>query len=348
MSNAIDTLPLDRLGAYLTDHIDGFGSLESAEKFEGGQSNPTFLLTTDRARYVLRRKPPGPLLPSAHAVDREYRVMSALTGTDVPVPAMRVLCDDDGVIGSMFYVMDFVDGDIFWDARLLDVDPALRGPMYDKMNEVLAALHSVDLKATGLEDFGRPGNYFERQFNRWSKQYRASETEHIEAMEILMAWLPKHLPEDDGKISLIHGDYRLDNMIFAHGKAEVLAILDWELSTLGHPYSDIAYQCMQLRMPTDPDLGNLSGLGGVDRSTLGIPSEEEYVAAYCKRMGLREIPDWSYYLTFSFFRFAAILQGIMKRYRDGTASSTEALTYGKMARPMAEIAIDYLAGQGRI
>ena len=348
MSNAIDNLPLERLGAYLADHIENFGSLQRAEKFEGGQSNPTFMLTTDSHRYVLRRKPPGPLLPSAHAVDREYRVMSALASTDVPVPTMRVLCDDDEVIGSMFYVMDFVDGDIFWDAQLLEVDPALRGPMYDKMNEVLAALHSVDLKAAGLEDFGRPGNYFERQFNRWSKQYRASETEHIEAMETLIDWLPKHLPQDDGKISLIHGDYRLDNMIFARGKAEVLAILDWELSTLGHPYSDIAYQCMQLRMPSDPDLGNLSGLGSVDRSALGIPSEEEYVAAYCKRMGLSEIPDWSYYLTFSFFRFAAILQGIMKRYQDGTASSTEALTYGKMARPMAEIAIEYLAEQGRI
>lgn len=348
MTKTIDTLPLDRLSAYLADHIEGFGKLQSADKFEGGQSNPTFLLTTDNRRFVLRRKPPGPLLPSAHAVDREYRVMSALADTDVPVPAMRVLCDDDDVIGSMFYVMDFVDGDIFWDAQLLEVDPALRGPMYDKMNAVLAALHSVDLKATGLEDFGRPGNYFERQFKRWSKQYRASETEHIEAMETLMDWLPEHLPEDDGKVSLIHGDYRLDNMIFASGEAEVLAILDWELSTLGHPYSDIAYQCMQLRMPTDPELGNLSGLANADRVALGIPSEEEYVAAYCRRMGLSEIPDWSYYLTFSFFRFAAILQGIMKRYQDGTASSTEALTYGKMARPMAEIAIEYLAEQGRM
>lgn len=348
MTKTIDTLPLDRLSAYLADHIEGFGKLQSADKFEGGQSNPTFLLTTDNRRFVLRRKPPGPLLPSAHAVDREYRVMSALADTDVPVPAMRVLCDDDDVIGSMFYVMDFVDGDIFWDAQLLEVDPALRGPMYDKMNAVLAALHSVDLKATGLEDFGRPGNYFERQFKRWSKQYRASETEHIEAMETLMDWLPEHLPEDDGKVSLIHGDYRLDNMIFASGEAEVLAILDWELSTLGHPYSDIAYQCMQLRMPTDPELGNLSGLANADRAALGIPSEEEYVAAYCRRMGLSEIPDWSYYLTFSFFRFAAILQGIMKRYQDGTASSTEALTYGKMARPMAEIAIEYLAEQGRM
>ncbi len=347
MSTNLDTLPIAKLGAYLADRIADFGKLISAEKFDGGQSNPTYKLTTDAASYVLRRKPPGPLLPSAHAVDREYRVMSALADTPVPVPTMHVLCEDDDIIGSMFYVMDFVDGNIYWDAQLTEVDPALRGPMYDKMNEVLAALHSVDITAAGLADFGRPGSYFERQFNRWSKQYRASETEHIEEMEQLMTWLPKHMPAEDGRVSLIHGDYRLDNMIFATNQAEVLAVLDWELSTLGHPFSDIAYQCMQLRMPADPALGNLGGLGGVDRHALGIPTEEEYVASYCKRMGLAEIPDWSFYLTFSFFRFAAILQGIMKRYQDGTASSAEALTYGKMTRPMAETAIAYLREQGR-
>lgn len=347
MSTNLDTLPVAKLGAYLADHIEGFGKLISAEKFDGGQSNPTYKLTTDAASYVLRRKPPGPLLPSAHAVDREYRVMSALASTPVPVPAMHVLCEDDDIIGSMFYVMDFVDGNIYWDAQLTEVDQALRGPMYDKMNEVLAALHSVDITSAGLADFGRPGSYFERQFNRWSKQYRASETEHIEEMEQLMTWLPKHMPAEDGRVSLIHGDYRLDNMIFAANQAEVLAVLDWELSTLGHPFSDIAYQCMQLRMPADPALGNLGGLGGVDRHALGIPTEEEYVASYCKRMGLTEIPDWSFYLTFSFFRFAAILQGIMKRYQDGTASNAEALTYGKMTRPMAETAVAYLREQGR-
>lgn len=347
MSTTLDTLPIDKLDAYLADHIEDFGKLLRAEKFDGGQSNPTYKLTTDAASYVLRRKPPGPLLPSAHAVDREYRVMSALASALVPVPTMHVLCEDEDIIGSMFYIMDFVDGNIYWDAQLTEVDQALRGPMYDKMNEVLAALHSVDIASAGLADFGRPGSYFERQFNRWSKQYRASETEHIEEMEQLMTWLPKHMPAEDGRVSLIHGDYRLDNMIFAANQAEVLAVLDWELSTLGHPFSDIAYQCMQLRMPADPALGNLGGLGGVDRHALGIPTEEEYVASYCKRMGLTEIPDWSFYLTFSFFRFAAILQGIMKRYQDGTASNAEALTYGKMTRPMAETAIAYLREQGR-
>lgn len=347
MSTHLDTLPIAKLGTYLADQIDDFGKLISAEKFDGGQSNPTYKLTTDTASYVLRRKPSGPLLPSAHAVDREYRVMSALASTPVPVPTMHVLCEDENIIGSMFYVMDFVDGNIYWDAQLTEVEPALRGPMYDKMNEVLAALHSVDITAAGLTDFGRPGSYFERQFNRWSKQYRASETEHIEEMEQLMKWLPKHMPAEDGRVSLIHGDYRLDNMIFAANQPDVLAVLDWELSTLGHPFSDIAYQCMQLRMPADPTLGNLGGLGGVDRHALGIPTEEAYVASYCKRMGLTEIPDWSFYLTFSFFRFAAILQGIMKRYQDGTASNAEALTYGKMTRPMAETAIAYLREQGR-
>lgn len=339
---------MDTLGAYLADNIAGFGKLLEAEKFSGGQSNPTYMLTTDSKKYVLRRKPSGELLPSAHAVDREFRVMSALAGSGVPVPTMHKLCDDDAIIGSMFYIMDFIDGDIFWDAQLTEVDKGLRAPMYAKMNEVLAALHSVDIVKTDLESFGRPGNYFERQMSRWTKQYRGAETETIDAMEKLMAWLPANMPEDDGRVSLIHGDYRLDNMIFAPGKAEVLAVLDWELSTLGHPFSDIAYQCMQLRMPADPALGNLAGLSGLDRSALGIPSEEEYVAAYCKNMGISEIPNWTFYLAFSFFRFAAILQGIMKRYLDGTASNEEALTYGKMAGPMAETAMAYLAEQGQV
>ncbi|OUS17489.1 phosphotransferase family protein [Gammaproteobacteria bacterium 50_400_T64] len=348
MTTTTDSLPMDTLGAYLADNIPGFGKLLNAEKFSGGQSNPTYMITTDSKKYVLRRKPSGELLPSAHAVDREFRVMSALAGSGVPVPTMHKLCDDDSIIGSMFYIMDFIDGDIFWDAQLTEVDKGLRAPMYAKMNEVLAALHSVDIAKADLESFGRPGNYFERQISRWTKQYRGAETETLDAMEKLMAWLPANMPEDDGQVSLIHGDYRLDNMIFAPGKAEVLAVLDWELSTLGHPYSDIAYQCMQLRMPADPALGNLAGLNGVDRAALGIPSEEEYVAAYCKNRGISEIPNWTFYLAFSFFRFAAILQGIMKRYLDGTASNEEALAYGKMAGPMAEIAMEYLAEQGRV
>lgn len=348
MAQPIDQLPLDRLGSYLAAQIPGFGSLEKAEKFEGGQSNPTFLLTASSGRYVLRRKPPGEVLPSAHAVDREYRVMQALAATRVPVPRMRVLCADDDVIGSMFYVMDFLDGNVYWDAPLQGFANADRAAMYDRMNAVLADLHQVDVAAVGLADFGKPGNYFERQCNRWVKQYRASETERIEAMETLMEWLPGRMPADDGRVALIHGDYRLDNLMFAKDRPEIIAVLDWELSTLGHPFSDIAYQCMQLRIPANPDLGNLGGLGGLDRRALGIPSEEEYVARYCERMGLDGIPDWSFYLGFSFFRFAAILQGIMKRYQDGTASSTQALTYGRMTRPMAEMAVDFLREQGEL
>ena len=348
MAQPIDQLPLDRLGSYLAARIPGFGSLDKAEKFEGGQSNPTFLLTASSGRYVLRRKPPGEVLPSAHAVDREYRVMKALADTPVPVPPVRVLCEDDAVIGSMFYVMDFLDGNVYWEAPLPGFSNADRAAMYDRMNAVLAALHQVDIEAVGLADFGKPGNYFERQFNRWTKQYRASETERIAAMETLLEWLPGRMPADDGRVALIHGDYRLDNMIFAKDRPEILAVLDWELSTLGHPFSDIAYQCMQLRIQADPNLGNLGGLGGLDRRALGIPTEEEYVERYCARMGLPGIPDWSFYLGFSFFRFAAILQGIMKRYQDGTASSTEALTYGRMTRPMAEMAVEFLREQGEL
>ena len=349
MTESSNDLPIDTLGPYLAERIDDFGTLQSAEKFADGQSNPTFRLVTDRHQFVLRRKPAGPVLPSAHAVDREYRVMSALAETAVPVPRMRLLCEDESVIGTIFFVMDFVEGEIHFDAQLKAItDPARRGAIYDQMNQVLANLHSVDLAAVGLTDYGRPGNYFERQLNRWSKQYRASETEQIAAMEQLMAWLPENMPEDDGRVSLIHGDYRLDNMMFAAGGSEVIALLDWELSTLGHPFSDLAYQCMQLRGPNDPALGNLSGLGGLDRAELGIPSEEAYVASYCARMGISEIPNWPFYLAFGFFRFAAILQGIMKRYQEGSASSTQALTYGKMARPMAELAIEYLQSEQQL
>ena len=345
-------LPIDRLNGYLGERIENFGTLVRAEKFSEGQSNPTYLLVTDQQRYVLRKKPDGPVLPSAHAVDREFRVMSALSATPVPVPAMHLLCEDESVIGTCFYVMDFVEGQIHVDAQLRDVTPAnRRSAMYEQMNQVLAALHSVDTEAVGLTDYGRPGNYFERQLNRWTKQYRASETEHIEAMEQLMAWLPEQMPADDGRVSLIHGDFRLDNMMFAddqNGQPQVVALLDWELSTLGHPFSDLAYQCMQWRAPADPALGNLSGLHGIDRAALGIPTEEEYIARYCQRMGLSEIPNWPFYLAFSFFRFVAILQGIMKRYQEGNASSTQALTYGQLARPMAELAIDYLHGEQQL
>jgi aminoglycoside phosphotransferase (APT) family kinase protein len=330
--HAFDTA---RLAAYLEAHVPGFRGPLTAEKFAGGQSNPTFRIEAASGRYVLRRKPPGELLKSAHAVDREFRVLEALHGGSVPVAKPFHLCTDDDVIGSWFYLMDHVDGRIFWNPALPELDSAQRGAIYDEMNRVLAALHAVDVDAVGLADYGRPGNYFERQVGRWTKQYRASETEHIDAMERLLEWLPGATPPDDGHVGLIHGDYRLDNLIFASDRPEILAVVDWELSTLGHPFADLAYQCMQLRLPSD--LKVLAGLGGVDRAALGIPSEADYVTAYCERMGLDTIPHWEYYLAFSFFRFSAILQGIQKRALDGNASSALAFDYGALARPLAEM-----------
>ncbi len=335
MSEGNHGFDTERLAAYLEAQVPGFRGPLTAEKFAGGQSNPTFRIEAASGRYVLRRKPPGELLKSAHAVDREYRVLEALHGGTVPVAKPYHLCTDDGVIGSWFYLMDHVDGRIFWNPALPGLDNARRGAIYGEMNRVLAALHAVDVAAVGLADYGRPGNYFERQVGRWTKQYRASETERIDAMERLMAWLPDATPPDDGRVGLIHGDYRLDNLIFAPDRAEILAVVDWELSTLGHPFADLAYQCMQLRLPSD--LKVLAGLGGLDRAALGIPSEADYVAAYCERAGLDAIPHWDYYLAFSFFRFAAILQGIQRRALDGNASSALAFDYGALARPLAEM-----------
>lgn len=339
-----DTFELntDKLAAYLEGTIDGFQGPLSAEKFSGGQSNPTYLLTAASGRYVLRRKPPGVLLKSAHAVDREFRVMKALADTPVPVPTMRVLCDDESVIGSMFYVMDYLDGRIFWNAALPEQTPRERAAIYDAMNQVLADLHSVDPQAVGLEDYGKPGNYFERQLARWTKQYRASETEHIPAMENLMQWLDHNKPADDGLVCINHGDFRLDNMMFHHERNEVIALLDWELSTLGHPYADLAYQCMQWRIPGD---AAIPGLGDVDRKALGIPDEQEYVQRYCERRGIDGIDHWTFYIAFAFFRLSAILQGIQKRAIDGNASSDKATAYGGLAKPLAEMGMA-LAEQG--
>lgn len=323
-----------RLGSYLQRHVRGFRGPLRAEKFAGGQSNPTFHLKAASGDYVLRRKPPGLLLKSAHAVDREYRVMRALRDSDVPVPRMFHLCEDDGVIGSAFFLMDFVPGRVFWDPALPELAPALRRACYDDMNRVLAAIHSVDVSAVGLDDFGKAGNYYQRQLGRWTQQYQASKTEDIEAMEALMDWLANHVPEDDGRVSLIHGDYRLDNFIFHPEEPRIVAVVDWELSTLGHPLADLAYQCMQWRMPAE---GPLPGLGDVDRASLGLPTEEDYVAAYCRRRGLGSIPDWNFYLAFGFFRFAAILQGVVKRSLDGTASSARALQMAALVRPLATL-----------
>ncbi len=335
----------DVLGPWLAARIAGFGRLERIRKFGTGQSNPTYLLEATGGRYVLRAKPPGRLLRSAHQVDREFRVMQALAATDVPVPKVHLLAGEaESPIGRMFFVMDHVPGRIFWDPALPDLAPGERGAIYDAMNATLAALHDVDVAAVGLADFGRPGNYFARQTRRWSDQYRASALAPDPRMERLMAWLADHLPEDDGQIALVHGDWRLDNMIFAPAAPEVAAVIDWELSTLGHPYADLAYQCMQWRLPHE---AGMRGLGGLDRKALGLPSEEEYVAAYCRRRGIAAIEGWEFYLAFAFFRLAAILEGVVRRAHDGNASNPEtARRYAEAIPILAEMALDVIERAG--
>lgn len=306
--------------AWLTANLPGFQGPIEATKFPGGQSNPTFRLSTPSGQYVLRRKPPGELLKSAHAVDREFRVQSALQGSDVPVAKVFVLCDDDSVIGSMFYVMEAVTARNFDDPRLPDLGRDERAGIFDEMNRVLAAIHDIDIDAAGLSDYGPAGNYYERQIGRWTKQYRASETDHLADMEELIDWLGANLPADDGQRTLVHGDFRLDNLLFATDSTACRAVLDWELSTIGHPYSDLAAVIMQWRMPP----GNVGrGLEGVDRKTLGIPSDTEFIAKYCERRGLSGIPDFNFYLAFAFFRMAGIIQGVYRRALDGNASNPE-------------------------
>ncbi|REE07098.1 aminoglycoside phosphotransferase (APT) family kinase protein [Paraburkholderia sp. BL27I4N3] len=325
----------DRLAQYLSQHVDGFAGGLTVEQFKGGQSNPTYLLKSGDARYVLRRKPSGKLLPSAHAVDREYRVMSALRETEVPVARTYCLCEDDSVIGSAFYVMEFVEGRILWDPALPGMTPSERGAIYAEMNRVIAALHNVAPDAVGLGTFGKAGNYFQRQIARWTKQYRASESETIEAMDRLIDWLPEHIPTGD-EASIVHGDFRLDNLIFHPTEPRVLAVLDWELSTLGHPLADFAYHMMAWRLrPSE-----FRALLGYDLAELGIPSEDVYQKEYCRRTGRGAIdPDhWDFYLAYNMFRLAGILQGIMGRVLDGTATSDSAMENGKLARPIAEAA----------
>lgn len=314
------TLDRDAVSAYLRPHLPGFDAPIEAIKFESGQSNPTFLLKTRAGNYVLRRKPPGQLLKSAHAVDREFRVQRALHGSNVPVAAVHVLCEDDSVIGSQFYVMDHVAGRNFDEPLMKGASPAERGAVVDDMNRVLAALHDVDIDAVGLSDYGPPGHYLERQVARWSKQYRAAQTEELEDMNRLMDRLAAEMPADDGQRTLVHGDYRIDNMIFEADGTRCLAVLDWELSTIGHPFADLASVIMQWQLPPG---AQGRGLMGVDRAGLGLPTDAEFIAAYCDRRNLPPIDDFGYYLGFCFFRMAAIIQGVLRRALDGNASNPE-------------------------
>jgi len=344
--HAFDTAALS---AWLEKHLDGFRGPLTVEMFKGGQSNPTYKLITPSQSYVMRAKP-GPvakLLPSAHAIEREFAVMGGLHGTDVPVPRMHCLCEDESIIGRAFYVMEFMAGRVLWDQALPGMSPQQRAEIYDEMNRVIAALHTVKFAERGLAGYGKSGNYFERQIGRWSKQYKASAdgagpmSQPIPAMEKLVEWLPAHIPaaaRDEGTVSIVHGDYRLDNLMFHPTEPRVTAVLDWELSTLGHPLADFSYHCMAWHIPH----GSFRGIGGLDHASLGIPSEDEYIRRYCERTGLTTPEalkaDWNFYMAYNMFRIAAILQGIAKRVEAGTASSAQAAASGASARPMAELA----------
>ncbi|WP_332815209.1 phosphotransferase [Ramlibacter sp.] len=337
------------LTGWLQSNLPGFEGPLSVELFKGGQSNPTYKLVTPARSYVMRAKP-GPvarLLPSAHAIEREFAVMMGLAGTDVPVPRMHCLCEDESVIGRAFYIMEFMQGRVLWDQALPGMTQGERGAIYDEMNRVIAALHTVDFAARGLAGYGKPGNYFERQIGRWSKQYKASAdgagpmSQPIEEMERLVEWLPAHVPaaaRDEAKVSIVHGDFRLDNLVFHPSEPRVVAVLDWELSTLGHPLADFSYHCMSWHIPH----GAFRGIGGLDLAALGIPGEDDYMRRYCDRTGLSTVADlkadWNFYMAYNMFRIAAILQGIAKRVEAGTASSAQAVASGKSARPMAELA----------
>jgi aminoglycoside phosphotransferase (APT) family kinase protein len=330
-AHRFDVAALER---YLQAHVEGFRGPLVVEQFKGGQSNPTYRLRAGGRSYVLRRKPPGKLLPSAHAVDREYRVITALRESGVPVARTYALCTDESIIGTMFYVMDFVEGRVLWDPQLPGMAPAARGAIYDEMNRVIAALHRVDFAAIGLADYGKPGNYFARQVDRWSRQYRASETEKIEAMDRLIEWLPRNIPASDDT-SIVHGDYRIDNAIFDRSAPRILAVLDWELSTLGHPMADFSYHAMMWRLSSN----EFRGLRGADLDALGIPTEEEYLRLYLQRTG-RTAPrpeEWRFCMAYNMFRAAAIFQGVMARAVAGNAASAKAVETGRRARPMAEL-----------
>ncbi|MXP08596.1 phosphotransferase [Altererythrobacter halimionae] len=328
-----DVLDLDRLAEWMRANVPGFEGPLSQAKFKGGQSNPTYKLSSPSGDYVLRRKPFGKLLPSAHAVDREFRVQSGLEKVGFPVAPQYGLCEDDDVIGSMFYVMGMVEGHSIWNGAMPDHSPEERRAHYFQMTDVLARLHAVDLGEAGLEDYGKPGNYFERQIGRWTKQYRMSETETLAPMENLIEYLARSVPEQT-RTSVVHGDYRIDNMIWAKGKPEVLAVLDWELSTLGDPLADFTYFC--LAWVTDN--GGRSGVLDLDRAALGIPELDAIVERYCEATGRDSVPDMNWYFAYNFFRLAGIMQGIKKRVIDGTASSAHAKAMSERVGPLAELA----------
>jgi aminoglycoside phosphotransferase (APT) family kinase protein len=337
---------LGALSDYMHKHVDGFTGDLQIEQFKGGQSNPTFMLTAGSQRYVLRTKPApaAKLLPSAHAIEREFRVMDALSKAGFPAARQYALCEDEEVIGRAFYIMEFMDGRVLWDQSMPNMSNAERAAHYDEMNRVIAQLHTIDYKAIGLETYGKPGNYFGRQIDRWTRQYKASETEHIPAMEHLIEWLPQHIPAGE-QTTIVHGDYRLDNMIFHPTEPRILAVLDWELSTLGHPLADFSYHCMSWHIVP----GLFRGIAGLDLKSLGIPTEEDYLAKYSERTGIAiHKEDFRFYLAYNMFRMAGILQGIMKRYQDGTAASEQALKNGQAARPMAEMGWEFASGKKSI
>jgi aminoglycoside phosphotransferase (APT) family kinase protein len=329
-----------RLETYLTQHVEGFAGPLTIKQFKGGQSNPTYLLETPARRYVLRRKPPGKLLPSAHAVDREFRVISALHAQGFPVAEPLCLCEDESVAGTAFYLMSFADGRVFWEPQMPGSNATERAAVFDAMNETIARLHSYDPVKIGLGDFGRGENYVARQIDRWSRQYRASQTETIDAMEWLIEWLPLHVPPS-GPSRLVHGDYRLDNLIVAKDSAKIIAVLDWELSTLGNPLADFAYHLMAWHMPLTESAAGTATLAGHDIAALGIPAMDDYVADYVARTGLDPRPHLAVYLAYNFFRIAAILQGIIGRVRDGTATSEFAPAKAEMIRPLADKAWEF-------
>tara|TARA_R110000796_G_scaffold128939_3_gene244586 strand:+ start:3694 stop:4743 length:1050 start_codon:yes stop_codon:yes gene_type:complete len=334
----IDVLPAHRIDesrllSYLTGRIDGAEQGMRVQQFQGGQSNPTYLLSLGEQRYVLRKKPPGKLLPSAHMVEREYQVINALGSTDVPVPTARLLCEDPEVIGTAFYVMDYVEGRVHTQPLLGDVEQSQRLPIYRSMIETMAQLHNVDWKAVGLESYGKAEGYIPRQIKRWSGQFEASRTGDMPAMDALMAWLPEHMPKDD-HTTIAHGDFRIGNLILHPTEPRVVSILDWELATLGHPLSDLAYCCLPYHLPSG--VNGVKGMLGADLKGMGLPEEQQVLDWYCQYSGRSEIPDWNFFLAFSLFRLAAILQGVYHRAVQGNASNADALEVGKRAGLLAE------------